>query len=186
MKKRVSARSPGRAASRTAASRPAVRDVSPSPSSDPLRPLVLFILALAALAYLGGIVWAGVATLVDPSREPELPAIVTYAITAVGGLLATHFGAVFGISQLSGGAPQALHRFWKWVSLPVRAEGVTTTLDWMQIAAAYLYVGSLLLAVVLWAVDGLSPLASRALINMTFTLVGVFAGIGAVALNVKK
>ena len=184
MKRRTAGSSAGRG--RTRADNKGTKVVTGSTAPDPLRPLVLFILALAALAYVGGIVWAGVATLLDTSREPSLPDIVTYAVTAVGGLLATHFGAVFGITQLSGGTRQPIHKFWRWVALPVREGGGTQPLDWMQIAAAYLYVGSLLAAFVFWAADGFSPLAARALVTMSFTLVGVFAGIGAVALNVKK
>lgn len=151
----------------------------------PLRPLVLSLLALAAAAYVGGIAWAGIASLGSPD-EPPLPEIVTYAITAIGGLLATHFGAALGISQFSGGTRGPDLRFWRWARLPERAGAAADMLDWLQIAAAYLYAISLLGAFVFWAIDGLSPTSARTLVNMSFTLIGVFVGIGAVALNVKK
>lgn len=62
-----------------------------------LRPLVIVVVLLAAVAYIGGIIWAGVASL-SSETKPDVPEIVIQAITVIGGALATHFGAVFGIS----------------------------------------------------------------------------------------
>jgi len=152
---------------------------------EKLRPLVLSVLAIAAVAYVGGIVWAGVSSL-RSATEPALPQIVTQALTAIGGLLATHFGAVFGISLLPGGAPQRLLRGFPWARRGRSAGASAAPLDWIQIAAAYLYLSSLVVAVVFWAIDGFSSQTAQVLITLSSTLIGVVVGIGAVVLNVKQ
>jgi hypothetical protein len=153
-----------------------------------LRPLILTIVALAAVAYLGGIAWAGIASL-GSDTMPKIPEVVTQAITVIGGALATHFGAIFGISQFTGGNPRPIPPVWniqQWAKLPLRAGESQQPLDWLQIAAAYLYVLSLLGAVVFWALDGFSSESAQVLSNMSFTFVGVLAGVLTIALNVKK
>ncbi len=150
-----------------------------------LRSLLLIIVGLAVLAYLGGIVWAGVASLLS-TTEPQLPDIVTQAITAIGALLATHFGAIFGISRFTAGSGQRTDRLGSWPRLPRRTNEPAPTFEWLQVVAAWVYVASLILAVAFWAFDGFSPSSARALISMSSTLIGVFAGVCAVALNVSK
>ena len=70
-----------------------------------LRLLVIFIVAIAALSYLGGIVFAWRAS-IAVDDVPHIPEIITHAITVIGGVLGTHFGAIFGISQLGSGGGQ--------------------------------------------------------------------------------
>ena len=59
-------------------------------------------------------------------------------------------------------------------------------MSWLQVVAAYLYVFSLVAAVVFWGLDGFSGESAQVLSNMSFTLVGVLAGVLAVALNVRE
>ncbi len=150
-----------------------------------LRSLLLIIVGLAVLAYLGGITWAGVASLLS-TTEPQLPDIVTQAITAIGALLATHFGAIFGISRFTAGSGERTSRLGAWPRLPPRSNEPAPTFEWLQVGAAWVYVASLILAVAFWAFDGFSSSSARALISMSSTLIGVFAGVFAVALNVSK
>ena len=64
------------------------------------RPLILLIVGFATIAYIGGILWAGIASVTSPTM-PKIPELVTQAITAIGAVLATNFGALFGISQFT-------------------------------------------------------------------------------------
>ena len=87
-----------------------------------LRPLIVILVLLAALAYLGGIAWAGIASL-NSETAPGIPEVVTQAITVIGGALATHFGAIFGISQFTTGKPRSLSsavNFNSWSKMPLR------------------------------------------------------------------
>jgi hypothetical protein len=153
-----------------------------------LRPLIVILVLLAALAYLGGIAWAGIASL-GTEAEPTIPEVVTQAITVIGGALATHFGAIFGISQFTTGKPRSLSsavNFNSWTRMPLRNGEKESRLSWLQVVAAYLYVFSLVAAVIFWGLDGFSGQSARVLSNMSFTLVGVLAGVLAVALNVRE
>lgn len=153
-----------------------------------LRPLIIIVVLLAALSYLGGIAWAGFASL-NSETEPSIPEVVTQAITVIGGALATHFGAIFGISQFTTGKPRSLSsavNFNSWTRTPLRNGEKESRLSWLQVVAAYLYVFSLVAAVVFWGLDGFSKESAQVLSNMSFTLVGVLAGVLAVALNLGK
>jgi hypothetical protein len=141
-----------------------------------LKPLTVILVLLAGLLYLGGLVWAGVASL-GSETTPTIPEAVTYVITIVGGVLATNFGAIYGISVLPDGTGRA--RELKITRIP------KLTADAIQVVAAWVYVLSLLAAVVFWTLDGFSPESAEVLRNMTFTCIGVLGGVLAVALNVK-
>ena len=169
-----------------------------------LRPLVVVVVFLGALLYAGGIIWAGVASL-RSAAEPELPDLITQAITAIGAALATHFGALFGISQFTGGNPRPIPsplKIHSWATLPSRPkrkheeiprealraeEEADHRFDKLQIAAAYFYLGSLILAAAFWAFDGgFSKDAAEALRTMSYSLLGVIVGIMTIVLNIKK
>jgi hypothetical protein len=152
-----------------------------------LRPLILIIVLLAAVAYIGGIIWAGIAS-VKMVEEPTIPEIVTLAITVIGGALATHFGAICGISRFAGDQTNPPPPVWKvntWARSPQRAGEPTQPLDTAQVIAAYLYFFSLVLAIIFWGVDGFSPNSAKVLSNMSFTFIGVLAGVIAIVLNIE-
>jgi len=176
-----------------------------SEMSNQLRPLVVIIVLVGALLYIGGIVWGGVISLCANKESPaNIPPFVSQAITAIGTALATHFGALFGISQFTGGNPRPIpkpHQVQIWATLPHRRRdlgalplqaGVESDdssehrFDFYQIAAAYLYFASLILAGVFWAITGFSEYAADAIRNMSFALIGVIAGVIAVTLNVRR
>jgi hypothetical protein len=59
-------------------------------------------------------------------------------------------------------------------------------LSGIQVAAAYVYFFSLLLAVVFWGIDGFAANTEQLLKNLSSTLVGVVVGLLAVELNVPE
>jgi len=153
-----------------------------------LRPLVIIGVSIAALLYLGGLLWAGIESIKSPNK-PEIPEILTHALTVIGGVLATHFGAIFGISQLNGKGRRTtpgLLSVHLWAALPQAAGRVQgPALSWLQVTAAYFYFLSLVGALVFWLLDGFSTQTADAVQNMSFTLAGVSGGMLAVALNVR-
>jgi hypothetical protein len=154
-----------------------------------LRPLILLIVAFAALAYVGGIIWAGIASISSPT-PPNIPELVTQTITGIGAVLATNFGALFGIAQFTGGNkgsnpnPKNVKN---WLRLPVIPQKTEISiLDHLPVIAAYLYFFSLLIALLFWVIEGFSDQSAQVLKNMTSTLIGAAAGVLAVSLNVKR
>ena len=84
---------------------------------------IQILLAIGAIAYLGGVAWAGIASL-QTDDIPEIPGIVTQAITVIGGVLATHTGAVFGIARYLSAAPRPRPKIYNpvaWSVVPKRA-----------------------------------------------------------------
>lgn len=151
--------------------------------SPSLRILLLFMVALAFLCYLGGIVWTGIANFFD--TVPEVPEWVTYMVTGVGGALATHFGATFGLSQAAAQA-QKTGKSQPKDTEPPQASGGQEPPGRLQIAAAWFYLFSLLLALGFWAADLFSPESAELLRSMTFTLGGLGIGAVSVALNLRQ
>lgn len=159
--------------------------------SREIRILLLFMVALAFLCYLGGIVWTGIANFLDTA--PEVPEWVTYMVTGVGGALATHFGATFGLSQAAAQAQtQAAARAQKTGksqpqdTSPPQASGSQKPPGKLQVAAAWFYVISLVLAVGFWGFDLFSPESAELLRSMSFTLGGLVIGALSVGLNVRQ
>lgn len=157
--------------------------------NNQLRVIILILLAIAALAYLGGVAWAGIASL-QTDEVPEIPGIVTQAITVIGGVLATHTGAVFGIARYLNGASRPRPKIYNpmaWSVVPKR-EGVAPRqgLDVIQITAVVVYLLSLLAAVVFWGLDGFVDTSAEVLRNMSYTFVGLIGGLLAVQLNIDN
>lgn len=157
--------------------------------NDQLRVIILILLAIAAVAYLGGVAWAGIASL-QTDEVPEIPAIVTQAITVIGGVLATHTGAVFGIARYLSSNTRLKPKVYNpvaWSVVPKR-EGVAPGmgLDMIQITAVVVYLVSLLAAVVFWGLDGFADTSAEVLRNMSYTFVGLIGGLLAVQLNVDN
>ena len=157
--------------------------------NNQLRWIILFLLAVAAVAYLGGVVWAGIASL-QTDKVPEIPEIVTQAVVVIGGVLATHTGAVFGIARyLSSGQKlkPSMFSLASWAKLPLKAGAkAEPSLDFVQIAAVVVYIVSLLAAVVFWGLDGFSDTSAEVLRNMAYTFIGLIGGLLAVQLNVDN
>ncbi len=130
-----------------------------------LRPLIVFILMLAGVVYVGGIIWAGLGKTVSDDA--------VFAITAIAGVLATNFGALLGITvSMSGSTHHPL-------SLTLRKAQRTTT-DLLQVIAAYVYFVGLLAAAAFNLRGDVG--GGDMLRNMTSTLIGVIVGVLAVAL----
>ncbi len=132
--------------------------------------LALIILGTGAVLYVAAIIWAGIASLRYAATGPlDLPEFVEQVIVVIGGALATHFGAWMGITFNQGRAFASLK------GLP--------TLDQMAQILAYLYLGCLVLGLIFWGATGFSPNAASVLQNLSYTILGVFAGVVAVWLK---
>jgi hypothetical protein len=153
-----------------------------------LRLLVIFIVAIAALSYLGGIVLAWRAS-IAVDDVPHIPEIITHAITVIGGVLGTHFGAIFGISQLGsgGGQPVAPLRVYRPSSgSEATISPSTEPLDKLQVFSAYFYVFALFLGLMFWGWDGFSDNSAEILKNISYSLFRVIVGVLTVALNIGE
>ncbi|HHS97696.1 MAG TPA: hypothetical protein ENK08_07325 [Chloroflexi bacterium] len=132
--------------------------------------LALVILGIGAVLYVAAIVWAGIASLQYAATGPvNLPEFVEQVIVVIGGALATHFGAWMGITFSQG---RTLASF----------RGLLR-LDQMAQVLAYLYLGCLVLGLIFWGATGFSPNAAGVLQNLSYTILGVFAGVVAVWLK---
>lgn len=160
-----------------------------------LKPLVVAIVVVAALLYCGAVVWAGVASIRDgkDGGPPSLPSPVVMVVTAIGGALATHFGALFGITQSqrdpatrnAGGQPSLLDRR-VWARSAAIEEGNAAVaagpadpplLDRVQVLAAYLYFFALVSALAFWILDGFSDKTADVIKAMSLTFIGVSAAV---------
>lgn len=87
-------------------------------------------------------------------------------ITLIGGTLATHFGAVFGLNRAN-----------------QRAGVAKAELGTLESTAAWAYLASLIIAVALWGINGFNAKYVDAIRNLALTFPGVIAGVLAVAVN---
>jgi hypothetical protein len=137
--------------------------------------LVLVLVALAALLFLGGIVSAGYWSL--KSQPDNMPAFLAQATTVIGGTLSTNLGAVLGLA-----VAQSARGMVSLPSVPALARP-------LQIGAAWVYVGGLLLALAFWAWNKFSTEPDKVvstLPDLTKTLLGVVVGVLAIALGVSR
>jgi len=150
-----------------------------------LQYLTYFLVVIGALFYFVAIVWVGTQNRVPGFDPTTIPPIVTLLITTIGGILATHTGAVFGIAKYLGDGRGLLAML--MAILPGRRKDEFPYTE-AQVWAVVLYIVVLILATVFWALDGdglFHEGAAPVLRNMTHTLVGVVGGVFAVWLNVK-
>jgi len=132
--------------------------------------LALIILGIGGVLYVAAIVWAGIASLRYAGTQPlDLPDFVEQVIVVIGGTLATHFGAWMGITFTHKRSLISLR------DLP--------TLDKMAQILAFLYLGCLILGLIFWGATGFSQNAAGVLQNLSYTILGVFAGVVAVWLK---
>ena len=135
--------------------------------------LAVVMLLIGTAIYVAALVWTGVASLKHVSTGDTTPAVlpgfIDQVVVVIGGALATYFGAWMGITFDSGRRPLSIR------GIP--------TLEKMGTVLAWLYPISLVLALIFWAVTGFSQYAAGSLQNLSYTILGVFAGIVAVWLK---
>jgi hypothetical protein len=105
-----------------------------------------FILALSGILFYLGIGWAGWCTL--RGSPEEMPKFLSQTVSALGGVLATNFGAVIGlqhISKESAGSLAAAYSPNALLSL-----NASPTFPQLQAYAALFYLVGLTLALALW------------------------------------
>ena len=136
------------------------------------------LLAVGALLYIGGIVQQGwMAT----HGGGEIATFLHTAVTTIGAVLGTYFGAVFGIKTttlraqgMTGGS--ALRGAFAQATAP---QGDAR----LQGAAIVLYLVGLLAALVVWLLLGFKDAAPDLIKAMSMTLLGVIGGMLAITLN---
>ena len=128
-----------------------------------VRHLLIAVSTIAIAAYYAAIwyVWQHAGS----SRDLSFPGGF---ITLIGGTLATHFGAVFGLNRAN-----------------QRQGAAKTDLGTLESIAAWSYLLSLLLAVLLWGLNGFDGRYVDSIRNLALTFPGVIAGVLAVAVNVS-
>jgi len=143
---------------------------------DAVTALALFLVVLAALLFIGGIISAGYFSL---KRKPEaMPSFLTQTTTIIGGTLATNLGAVLGLSVAQSDKLNTAGV----AALPALAKQ-------LQVGAAYLYVLGLVIAFVCWALIRFSDKPEEVvstLPDLTKTLLGVVVGVLAIALGISR
>jgi hypothetical protein len=144
--------------------------------ADPFGPLVVIVVVVATLVYALGVAWAAALTLRTSTHEP-LPQPMRYAVTSIGAVLAAHLGFVLGL-------PPTRAAF--FAVLGMTASPPPPAPSGLQIFAAYAYLACLFAAFVTWAIARFRSSAEDTIKEMTFTLIGVFAAVMAVALKVGK
>lgn len=143
--------------------------------ADPMKALMNFAAVLAIALYAALVVFLGV-----PAWHAGLEEAVKYLsalLTAIGGALATFFGAAFGLNQVKAAAGPA--------ALTDRMAQVAT-LTWIQAVAAWVYFVSLLVAAALWGVAGFSTAVPEAVRSLALSLPGVLVGILTIALSLRR
>jgi len=146
-----------------------------SVSVDPTELLLIVVATLGALLYVSGLVWAVVSTL--GKTNVPMPSPVGHALTSVGAVLATNFGAVLGL-------PTTRLAVFSW-SRAIAVAGESQT-KFLQIVAAWVYFVCLVAAAVVWAVAMLKSVpVMEPIQQMSLTLIGVAAAALAVLLSRK-
>ena len=127
-----------------------------------VRHILIFVSSIAIASYYAAIIyiWYYAA---DTSADLSYP---SGFITLIGGTLATHLGAVFGLNRSNAriGAPR--------IKLGI-----------LESIAAWAYLISLALAAVLWGLEGFDENYAEGIRNLALTFPGVIAGVLAVAVN---
>ena len=143
---------------------------------DAIRGLIVFLLVLAAAAFIGGIALAAYYTLRD--RANEMPSFPSRTVTGISGVLATNLGAVLGLSIAEIGEYAGA------LALDLAEMSGPTTI---QVVASYLYIIGLVVAVVAWAIKGFSEDPGKVvplLPELSRTFIGIIVGIAAVSLGI--
>jgi hypothetical protein len=104
--------------------------------------------------------------------NPQAAKYISGIVTGIGGVLATFFGAAFGLHQAK---PKDN------ASRPIKIPELTR----MQQAAAWMYFSSLLLALILWGIRSFDERMPEAVSSLALTLPGVMVGVVAVGLAFK-
>ena len=146
------------------------------------------LLGVGALLYIGGIWRQGWLALhqcgdLPPFHCGDLPPFLHHAVTTIGAVLGTYFGAVFGVRAQAlrardGSLFQALRQ-------ALTGAGEPPPFSVLQAVAVLLYLLGLLVALFVWFELGFVEAAPELIKSMSATLLGVIAGMLAIMLNVK-
>jgi hypothetical protein len=157
--------------------------------NNPIKPLVVFIIALAGLVYGFTIIYAVVLTLMK--SKSALDPLLVSAATVIGGVLSTNLGAVLGVTftppQLR--TPQSSPPFLGLrPSLQNAATSPNTTApdasQKFQIIACWVYVGGLVIAFVGWVIAKIQSIPDAQIQGLLPEMVKILLGVMVGALTV--
>ena len=157
-----------------------------------MKTLIYALWAIGGLAFFGGIVYAGYCTLwiLDAPQPSKMPPYLSWAVTIIGGVLATNFGAVLGISlspDIDKFGDVAMFKPLQSSNKPESSQ--ETKLEKVQILAAYAYFIGMILAVIMFVLSGLEEDPTKVvsiLPELSKTLIGAAVGALAVSTGVKS
>jgi len=155
-----------------------------------VKTIIYLLSALAGTAFLAGILYAGYYTLwVEQAPKPDnMPDFLLWSVTVIGGVLATNFGAVLGISL----TPETLRFNDVKVFQALKRNANTSvsssssSIDRIQKIAVYVYLLGLLLALLFFVLNGFQEDAEKSVLllpELSKTLIGAAVGALAVALG---
>lgn len=130
--------------------------------------LIIGISVISIICYYTGIILVGAPPEWRPKLHENAVPVISGLVTAIGGTLAAHVGAVVGLTRAHGTHPSSL----------------VTQVSRLQLAAAWAYVLSLVLALIMWGCNQFAPDTAEVVRNLALTLPGIAAGVLAIAVNV--
>lgn len=140
----------------------------------PKQKLAMAILVIGLVIYFGALIQAGTLSLqhmaTNPTEPLQVADFVEQSIIVIGSALATYFGSWLGIS-IKGGLSLT-----RGFGNPFTLEGLANLIPW-------LYFASLVVALLFWFGTGFSEYAAKPLSDLSYTILGVIAGVAAVYLK---
>src|SRR5689334_19381973 len=135
-------------------------------NNNPIKPLIIFLIAFAGLIYAFAIGYAGYLSL---KEQTTIEPLLVTAVTVIGGILSTNLGAVLGVTLTPPSPPPSptLQRqdadtqvSPKFLGLrpsfqpgsAAQTQNTTDTSQKFQIIACWVYVGSLMVALTFWII----------------------------------
>lgn len=154
--------------------------------------LLLFLVIISFIAFLGGIITAGYYSywIEGAPLTAKMPSFLVNLVITVGGVLATNFGAVIGLSSSQSSTFNEVSFFQPMGGGASSSESTKPKRsELIQVIGAWGYVLGLLLALVLWLFSNFSedPEVVVALLGeLSKTFIGVIVGALAVALGIEE
>lgn len=173
--------------------------------TSPIRPLIVFLVALAGLLYTFSIGFAGYLSIWSDKNKMD-PLLIS-AVIVIGGVLSTNLGAVLGSTLTPPANPAGSttasgptsdtnpHSHPTYLALrssfqpdpQAAAMNTVDTSQKVQIIACWLYVASLVVALLFWIIAKIKGIADTALVQLlpelVKTLFGIMVGSMTVALG---
>lgn len=150
--------------------------------------LLYALWSIAGITFTGSIIYAAYVTIwIDGHPKPEImPEFLSWAASVIGGVLATNFGAVLGLSLSPDTEKFSDVAMFKPLQKnpTIEPRSTISRVEKVQIAAAYVYFTGMVLAAVFFAFNNFEDNPSETVIllpELSKTLIGAAVGALAVA-----